>query len=486
MSNSSLGTYERFRVDLHELGFHYNVSVVGVFSVPERSPSVSISNETLILQAVASTVAEHPNLRLQVRGSAPPRFVQLRELDVKKLVEFRESLLPPSAARDHVRLYLQDVLSDENSTPFTSPQNPLWRIICVDLGVGNVGEKRQTAIAFVYHHVIADGRSGVAVLASIRDALNRATAASPARGEGPGIGKTGFKVDTPPGEVSASMEELIVYHVTWKSRLRSLYAHYAPCLQRGSHLKIWTGHPFHLNGNDRAKTAIRLIELPASETARLRDKCNAHGTSITALLQVLVGNELFRQFPDAEALRCATALSLRRFFPRQLGIDDTKVGVWIDAFSYLYKREELREASQNAENLLWMAASQSKRRIDGILRKGLNDLSFASLQKSADFRAQLLSYLGKPRHNSYSITNLGVLEQCCPPQSVSKPEPWQLESVFFSQSAHINGSAVQFCIVSCAAGGMSISLNWQEGTVQDSDMDKVTARLQETLWRWSL
>lgn len=378
-------------------------------------------------------------------------------------------------------------MSAENSRPFTDPHRPLWRVICLDLGDDEAGRSKY-AICITYHHVIADGKSGHAMLASIRDTLNATVAESsstPDDGAASSPTDVDFSVPMSPSEISPSMDELVPYRKSWNALFRSYVTRATPCLQKGHNDKVWAGKEHHRDGDEPPKTLIRVLQIPNAHTDRLREKCKKHKTSVTAVLEVAVGTVLFRQFPEAEALRCGTALSLRRFFPPSLGIDDWKIGVYIDAFYHLYTRQELRVVDKKSDLVPWKAAEESKRRINREVRKGLDDLSFASLQGTIDFKPELLGQLGEPRSKSYSITNIGVLEDGCPPKTGSETGSWRLEGVLMSQSAHVNGSAVQFGFASCAAGGMTVTMNWQEGTVRGEDMDEVKAALRDELLRWA-
>lgn len=476
--------------------------MIGAFAVPSSIASVTSTYQRHVLRAVTAVVRQHPNLRLQIRRSKQvDHFVHLRVLDIGKLVEWWQDVYPPFSTdgdTDSDRC-LEGFLSDQNSTPFTDPLKPLWRIICFPMDStkandNSTGPKR-LAICFVYHHAIADGMSGSAVLAALRDALaDGKIMASDEDGHGKEEGnEADFTLRNLPGEISPSMDDLIPYHLTWKSWLRSAsHRTWQRLGLRGAcGTPVWTGDVAQLPAerNDaRARTLIRVIRLSVARTKRLQERCKAHSTSITAMLQVLVGSALFARYPEAQALRCATALSLRRFLPPSAGIDNAQLGVWIDAFTWIYKRDDLHPGLRVAsEDALWKVMHDSKRKINRQIRKGLNDLSFASLQGKSDFKPQLRDLLGKPRANTYSITNLGLLpeKKQVPREASPMADAWSLESVLFSQSAHVNGSAVQFCAVSCEKGGLSISMNWQDHVVQEGDMDQVKTLLEGLLLRWS-
>jgi len=78
----------------------------------------------------------------------------------------------------------------------------------------STGPKR-LAICFVYHHAIADGMSGIAVMAALRDALaDGKIMASDEDGHGKEEGnEADFTLRNLPGEISPSMDDLIPYGI---------------------------------------------------------------------------------------------------------------------------------------------------------------------------------------------------------------------------------------------------------------------------------
>ena len=452
---------------LHDLGFHYNVSVLGIYTLTSGSRT---DYDRQLLTAISQAIVDHPNLWLQIRqeASGNPYFARLPEIDVEDAVTFSK------LGTEEGRLeHLGQMLSQENSIGFTAVDAPLWRIRIVDLGrAGLDSTGRQFALVFVYHHAIADGKSGVAMHNSILEHLNRLTPDAET--------KTTYAVHPPANPLLPDMDELIDYTPTWKAKMRAVLLRLTPCLRRDFRLEKWSGAPYHHNPAAGSRTNVRLLELSNEETRTVHGRCQAEKCSVTSMLQVLVGTTIFDHFQNAQSLRCASAISLRRFLPPSSGIDDSKIGLWIDGFSDTFTRRELAPRS-TSDGLSWDAARRSKRHINQEIAKGLSDLGFSSLHGGADFRSMLLRQLGNPRTNSYSIINLGVFEASFPSQRSSDGQLWSLERLLLSQSAHINGSAIQFCFVSTERAGMGISVNYQEGTVVEKDVDTILASLRQKI-----
>jgi hypothetical protein len=370
---------------------------------------------------------------------------------------------------------LEKTLSVENSAPFLDPVKPLWRVIVLDaLSAEPMAQPSWSlAVLFVYHHVIADGKSGLAFHNTLLHWLNHAK---------PGDSRVDGPTQLPAQELLPSMDELVAYRISWKAWALTRIHLLTPCLRKGARLKKWAGAPHQISST---KTHVRLVHLSQAATRLISQKCRQHGVSVTALLQVLAGVVLFETFQDAELLECGTAISLRRFFPENRGITDEKMGLWIDGFGDTFTRDELFGRSGPNDDELWKHAKGSKRHIDAEIRKGTTDLGFASLRRhSADhFRKQMGLLVGRSRSRSYSIISLGVFEKQHPRSSreYAPSAPWRLEQMVISQSAHVNGSAIQFCSVATEAGGITVSLNWQEVVVSEQDVSSVVLMLQEKL-----
>jgi hypothetical protein len=455
------------------MGFHHNVSVTGLYSVAAASLS---SHRHLFLSAISQAVLAHPGLGLQVRhdDDGTPYFVRLPEIDIGEVVAFEYPHAEDIKDSPSILNFLGQTLSHQNSKGFADRDKALWRILILNLGKsGLVSESQQYGVIFVYHHVIADGKSGLAMHHSILAALNQPSGET-------GGSQSRYVVRTNSDPLLPDMDELIDYKPTWTSWLLSTFGRFAPCLKKGFRLRKWSGAPYHHDPSAPSRTNIRLLELSADEMKAVQGRCKAQGSSVTSLFQVLVGAVLFEQFKEAQMLRCATAISLRRFFPKSSGVGDSKIGLWIDGFYDIFTRTELlgRGTTRTPCESTWDAARRSRRHIGREIAKGLQDLGFASLQRVADFSSMLLQQLGAQRANSYSIVNLGVLDLYFPSPGRSPDMACTLDRLFLSQSAHFNGSAIQFCLVSTERGGMGISLNWQEGTVPNDDVEAIVENLR--------
>jgi hypothetical protein len=480
-------------VTLHDLGFHYSVAIVARYSC-----NTSILNRNLIFFALQQVIQEHPSLCVTVssgknNNDRKPYFLRLEEIDLNKVVSFVEK--STTGNREEEENFLDGVLSEQNSRGFdTDALLPLWRIVV--LQQRNPELPSATDLAFVWHHVIGDGLSGLIFHSAVLQALSSAprgigeerkllpsntTSKTPVPDDDLAIVSTTTKPLFPPLEDILTLSEGPMTRIShmFKSWLSSWFG---AKLEAGR----WTGAPYHYESLP-TKTLIRQVSIPAASVSRLVSRCRSEQTSVTAFLQTLVGKVLAEAF-EARQVRCATAISVRRFFPAIHKIDDTHaMGLWVTASRQNFARRVLIGAGGRKADggFPWGEARKNKRRIVKELAKGDRDITMGSLRDIPNFETYLMGRIGKKRDDSYSITNIGVFDGETPASGESSQHQWRISKMSFSQSCHVNGSAVQFCIISTKGGEMVIVLNWQEGTAPVGDIDRVVQALRQQLLRLS-
>lgn len=280
-----------------------------------------------------------------------------------------------------------------------------------------------------------------------------------------------------------SMEEIFSLPRSLSLRISNNLGAWFPCRQTKRNVRKWSGASYHCESP--IKTRIRHISIPATSLKRLIEYCRRENTTITPLLQTLVGRTLCETFEAADRLRCAVAISLRRFIPPQFQIDDDAMGLWVSAFHVEYSRTQLLGRGQErGSQHFWNEVRKNSARIRREIKKGDKDLSTGMLRYIPDFRSTLVSKMGKKRDDSFSITNLGSFDG--EPGNSSKDledgsAQLRISDLLFSQSCHVNGSALTFCIVSVKDGDMNIAISWQEGTVQIADVGRVAEALKKAL-----
>lgn len=394
---------------------------------------------------------------------------------------------------------LDDFLSAQHSVGFHDKKKPLWRVVVLKY-VDEDSNRKDTEtnladIAFIWHHVIGDGKSGLAVHTSILQGLISPSCSSGScliRQSDPsnidGRLRTRSDIVEPPiKELFPSLEQLFLMPASRSMKFKNWLNDYlGPCLplllrsQAKSKVQKWSGAPYH----DEApiKTLIRHIIVPKLLTSQLVKLCRIKRTTITAFLQALIGRAISRHYNHMWSLRCATAISMRRFMDTNLNIGEDEMGLWVSAFHFELKSREL-SGTDGLKEGFWVLAKKNRKRIRNEIRKADTDLGIGGLRFIPDFRQNLTAKRGRKREDSFAVTNLGVFDGALVTDRIDEQfeEESKIARMVFSQSCHVNGSALQFCITSVRHGEMIIGISWQEGTVPIKETEWMVKSLKADL-----
>ena len=463
------GNYERFRVALHDLSFHNSVTIVGNYAATDGQ-AITLD---LLRAALQRVVDRHPALTATVReaDTETPYFETLPEIDVDQVVKLE--VVPKGS---DCMNWTEGLLSRENSNGFTGGRLPLWRTTVLDHQ--ECTHSHYQSVVFTYHHVIADGMSGLAAHASILEALNTVS-------DGVGLQETCKRIiKITPKALLPSMDTIFGWSTAQGASLARWILSWTPFARSRSwsqsRPKLWAGCPH--NFQKPIITMHKALVLSSERTKRLVKRCDFESTTINPFFQALVGAVLLETFPAAGALRCACAMEIRRFIPVQFHISNYDMGLWISSWHENYIKADLKATpgrvdSKPGAEMPWEQARRSRHRIEQELAKGASDLETEYVKGSVQgFMSSLPKMEGQPRENSYSIINLGAFK---PPPSASAT--WRLSGLQFSQSAHANGSALQLGIVTLYGGELCMTVNWQKGIVDEADVDRIRSTLQHRL-----
>ncbi|KAG0030556.1 hypothetical protein BGZ81_002513 [Podila clonocystis] len=171
-----IGNLERYSVSRTNAGLYYNV-VVGtrLQLLPGTQGSQTAPKDPaqwlkLLTGPLTWLVQKHPSLSVVIGDhlSSHPTFLRMPSVDLSKIVRVT------SIDRSHD---IPKVLEEEHAKPFdfTNHDVPLWRIV-----VAHVAEDDSFYLLYAFGHMIADGRSGVALTEQLVERLNyEATIAPP-------------------------------------------------------------------------------------------------------------------------------------------------------------------------------------------------------------------------------------------------------------------------------------------------------------------
>ncbi|KAK6507682.1 hypothetical protein TWF481_006105 [Arthrobotrys musiformis] len=456
-----LGFYERFRVSLHDLGYYNNVSIIARYSNATKTLN---SWPQSIFRGFSHAVQKHPELSTTVARDADGTlyFQRLPTVDLEQLVTFKQ--LQDIEGED-VDAKLITLSTAENNRGFENTSTtPSWRAIALR----ESSNSDSFRVAFVWHHVIGDGRSGLAVHQSLLEAFRLSEDDVDCKSNRP-TSVTSLDLRRVPSSANplfTSMEQMLP-NSTAPATVTS------PLLGRK-----WAGNAY----NDKSPIVTELghIRIPASSVQNILTQCRKHSTTMTALLQAIVAKALLEQVGVSyDRIRTAVAVSLRRFFDPKLGIDDSVMGLWISTYTTEFHKTQFHPRTDAVElDVLWQLSQQNTAQINSVVANGGREVEIMGLMGVNDYSAAVKARVGQPRDNSFGLTNLGVFGAASIEEGHGRIT---LDDMFFSQSCHSNGAAFQICIVTVQGGDMNIVFNWQKGIILGEEIDGVTSGVKDLM-----
>lgn len=431
------GALEQFSSARHHLGFYHNV---GISATYHSQGLTSVNLKALIFSALASLIGKHPILSVIPvnEDSAMPYFVRLPEINLEDAVTFMARQLPMPMVEGGSDIELDNILEEQHNTNFKEHHGrlPFWRvIILIETGVVD-----KFLASFIFHHALGDGSSGVAFHKDLLTAINTQCT----------VLKSTVIVP-PTTDLLPTLEQALPFAVP-------------PTAAQHIPNSIWTGGKIC----SPSRSHFRSLVFPKDVSEKLIQACRANSTTLTATLPVLIAVALTNNLPASfDELECTIPVSLRRYLPPSSPIDETSMGVWIDAFSSYYLRSNNLEFS-------WDEARRSRSKITQYLEKGGREVNVAKFLKVPDMCEYFLSKIGQERSSSFNVSNLGVLAA-----AAGKGDQWQAGRMVFSRTAFVAGSAIDFGVVTGADECIVLGYSWQQGVVTDELVAAVVEGVRE-------
>lgn len=440
----------------HHLQFYFNVAVTATYHLSEGSvPPI----KDHIYRACEILITQHPSLAVNPvdEGSRNPYFARLPEIDLDKCVSFQQRSHTYVASGDLEQtsrdVELDDLLQIQHNTPF-SPGLPFWRL-CI---LTDPTDDRNFTASFVFHHALGDGSSGKAFHNTFAQALREVQSSPSAEAKN--------LIVPPTSPLLPNLEQLLPLPIS----IRYLAKEFLKSkIGRSNDPLLWTGSSIKTPLVNR----VRHLPLSKSTTTKLRKSCQMNGTTVTAALQTIIASVIFNQVPTTfKKLRCSGAISVRRWLPDI--ITEDSIGVWVQGYEEVYERENFK-----GREFPWDEAKRSRRTIERVLEQKGRNQSIGLLKYVSDYHRDLfLSKVGKPRHLSFELSNVGAYSAV---EKDNPPHTPQIGRMVFSQSANVTGSAVAISAITGGDGCLVLSFSWQENVVDAEFIDALTAELKQRL-----
>ncbi|KAG5980366.1 hypothetical protein E4U55_004106 [Claviceps digitariae] len=515
----------------HHMGLYLCV-VLSCRYTCASSPGLSKITPALLHRALERLLLVQPVLRVGIldEDSNQARFCHIEKVHLAQHVSF--TTLPGDWSRDREqsesesesesqRRYDEAIAAvharHHNQRFEHIATRPAWRIEVVEPAGGVHGQD----VVFAYHHALLDGTSGRMFHEQLLRELNRQIAHPPPpphhRDQDDAV--VTLTPTCPPTPQS------LVYDSAPPSTLfllKTLWSEFAPALLR----PFAKTTPWHASNIDLSlpyvtRTARPLVVGPGL-LARLLAACRRHGTSLTGLLHALTLASLAARLSASEApsFRAATPISLRPFLPPQsqtppptqtqaspslpLPLRDT-LSVLVTTHIYHFSASQtalLRShlpttttSSSVPETLtptIWSLAHDQKAHLAARTRTLPKDDPTALLKYVSDWFGFFRKRDGRPRPESWELSNIGVFDVSAPPASAppspspssseqqdtalptpsssdhdtaASAPPLSVSRVYFTNGAMPVGPPFGLGMASVPGGSLTIGLSWHEGAV---------------------
>ncbi|KAJ4137880.1 Alcohol acetyltransferase [Fusarium falciforme] len=359
---------------------------------------------------------------------------------------------------------LSRYLDVAHSKPW-SLNKPAWTVIILyhdrRLARAALGPARSRIdIAFVAHHALSDGLSGVVFHQSLVQNL-----AHELKLDRPATWPLELTENVPPPK---ALEDLIKMDPSVAGT------------EDHDRQPIWAGRPTSLqagDGEDGIRSRTRLITVYPQYLHKALQTCKREQITLTGLLHGLICVILSRQLAEAPGFRAITPYSIRRF--TKASKDEIVNHIFYMSTPVTRPRLEAIRAtvplSPVERQLIFSVARTFNQAITKELNRFPHDSPIASIGRLGDILAHCRAQVGQAREDTYELSNLGVAEN---PSRVIINSPLVLEKLFMTQSAMVAGPALGINCVSIRDGAMTLSITWQHGIVEEWLVERLAQELE--------
>ncbi|KAG8667762.1 Alcohol acetyltransferase [Fusarium poae] len=338
---------------------------------------------------------------------------------------------------------------------------PAWKVIVLDHFPGNCdvldSTPRRIDIAFLTHHTIADGLSGIAFHTSLAENFQRLSA---------NVAKPIWPM---------ALSEPVAAPITLEECIDCFSCTCAVCTSGVDDRKAWIGAKQTPDATFRSM--VQIVNISAERLAATLRKCKQVGVTLTGFLHAVICTSLWHSIKDyVPGIRSITPFSARNH-TKTSARDIVNHISYLTSYTSRKELERLKDlelgSKEESEYIMEMAKSFS---IDVATKVG--DFPHGSmatnLSKISDLLRQYQSQGPADRRISYELSNLGLVSNVKPREGGGM----KLEKIIFSQCASSVTPTLGFSCISTKGGSFVMSVTWAEGVVEESLVDQVIRELR--------
>ena len=322
--------------------------------------------------------------------------------------------------------------------------SPPWRVVIVR-PASEAADYED--VIFFFHHALLDGMSSKLFHKHLLTALNSNLAIS----DPPH--KLTFETES---TLPIPQEEAVPSPMSAIFMARTLWRELAPASLKPAPKPIWSGKNIDLS--PKVITRIIPMDISAASTKKLLVGCKEHKTTLTGLLHALMVFLLTKRFPDSD-FSGATPISLRPYAK--------------DSSETLRDLVTSHAVPFSPSSDIWATATYAREDIAKRVASLPGNDTAALSKYVSNWNEFFQKKNGMPRPSSWEVSNVGVLT----PHAV-KDAKYKITRILFSNAGMPTGAAIGLNVASVAGGSLSISVSWQENTVEDELVEYLAKGLQ--------
>lgn len=452
------------------MGHYQCVGNTCTYAIP-RSHLAKTSPRLLVEQALVRVILALPSLQVGIANedTQKPHFVQLGSIDLATHLSWH--LMDMIDETQYTEALLHAIETQHETSWLNARYESPWKLIVFERPIGRKNTL-QLDIMFAVHHALSDGLSTSIFHTQLLEALN----INPPMES---LLEDNVLHLHSPSVIIPSQEELVPFRLSWTYMLSRLWLEFAPSWLHGSpQLTPWTGKPI----TEGKLVHVRLLELKPERVSRLLEKCRSNGTTLLPLLHSIILLSLSQRLSEQEAhaFTSATVISLRPYvdtkkLPTSMNISESMTDL-VTAYDHFFGGSMvsgLRAASDDdIEPLLWSVARTIGAEVKEKVQTLPND-DVTGLLAWVNFEKRAKGLMGKPREATWELSNLGSMLGTCQTTDAADSPKWEITKSVFTQSAHVIGPAFCANVSGIVDGVLTITLTWQDETVEQSLMDGV-------------
>ncbi|KAF3069482.1 hypothetical protein CFAM422_007365 [Trichoderma lentiforme] len=480
-----LGDNEHFSSSRHSLGIYRCVTVSCRYSHPPSSHPDGTSISPNFFAALATVVKDQPMLRVGITGddTNDAHFTHIPSIDLRDQVSV--VAVPCQSVQEYEDKVAEQQGREHDQKFQDLAVRPPWRITILRPSSDNAGVveqlKGQEDVFFAFHHSLMDGTSG--------RRFHEMLLATPAYQGQQVPAEPEHVLSFPePSSLPEPQEQVVNFTLSISYTVKTLWTALGPTFLQPPKQPIWNALP--VDFSLPYKTRVKPIDISPEVLTALLSACRQHSVTITALLHSLVLTSLSSRIPsptEAPAFAASTPISLRPFTsPSMDPAYVTSLRCLVAATVHHFSPEmvsALRAPDADINALIWQNALHVKDHLADKLSSLPHDDVSGMLKYVSDWFSFWRGRDGRPRTESWEISNIGVLKN---PETQQADVP-RATRMLFTNGAMAAGAPVAVNVASVAGDKLTIGLSWHDSVLKEEvadwlaeDLSSYAAKFYET------